>query len=281
MTDTKWVPVWTDEKMLKIVINSNLTTLRKLREYINNGEVIIKIPFFEYKTGTIAEAETLPFTRENDLANVLKVLKKSDILEKIGQEKDFTPFVVNLDATFHMMIDIARLIRAEVDYLLSISKMRESFKTELEKIRNLSDIELKSEHLKGMYNAPPDNRSKISMKQYRDILKTDYPAINNMIAEEVISKKPTIISRFNGKDYLTYFVGEQMEEFGGFCAYFPLESASDLPNLNSFKARIIGIMFFNANPPQKGLSPLTLIGVSIFLPYSIPRCDGGGKRTAP
>lgn len=267
MTDIKWVPVWTDEKMLKIVINSNLTTLRKFREDINRGEVKIKIPFLEYKTGTIAEAETLPFTKENDLAKVLTVSKRNEILEKVGQEKDFTPFVVNLEGDFHMMMDIPRWIREEVDYLLTISKMREPFKAEIERIRNLSDVELNSEFLKGMYNAPPDNRSNISMRKYRDILKTDYPEIGRMIADSVVSKKPTIISRFNGKDYLTYFVGEKMEVFGGFFAYFPLESASDLPNLNSFKARIIGIIFFNANPPQKGLSLLTFVGVSIFLPW--------------
>jgi hypothetical protein len=268
MAETKWVPVWTDEKMLKIVINSNLTTLSKLREDFNRGELTVKIPFLEYRTGTIPETETLPFTKENDLAKVLKVLTRNEILEKIGQEKDFTPFVVNLEAIFHMMTDLARWIREEVDYMLSISRMRESFKTELEKIKDLSDLELYNEFQKGMYNPAPANRSKISMRQYRDILKTDYPAIDMMIADAVVSKKPTVVSRFNGKDYLTYFVGEQMEEFGGFCVYFPLESASDLPNLSSLKARIIGIMFFNANPPKKGLSPLTLVGVSMFLPWN-------------
>jgi len=66
---------------------------------------------------------------------------------------------------------------------------------------------------------------------------------------------------------MTYFAGKEMKEFVHFFVYFPLESANDLPNKNSFTARIIGIMFYNANPPKKGLSPFTLIAVSLFLPW--------------
>ncbi len=267
MTDIKWTPVWTDEKLLKVVINSNLTALKKIRDDINKGEVTLKIPFLEYKTGTLAETETLPFTKENELAKILEVLERKEVLNKIRREKDFVPFVVNLEAAFHMMIDPAKLVRGEIDYLLGISKISETYKAELEKIKKYSDFDLRNEFQKGMYNPPPNNRSKVNMWKYRNLLKGDYPEIGNMIADAVLSAKPTTISRFNGKDYLTYFVGDEMDEFGAFHAYLPIESADDLPNSNSFKARIIGVMFFNANPPQKGLSRLTLIAVSLFMPW--------------
>lgn len=267
MEDIRWIPVWTDEDMLKIVIGNNLSIIEKFREDFNKGEVKIKIPFLEYKTGTLTETKTLPFTKENDLAKVLEVSHIRDILGKVKNVEDFNPFVVNLESNFHMMVHSPRWVRAEADYLLSISKIREKFDKELENIKNHSDAELESELTKGMYNAPPNNRSKISMRKYRDFLRTDFPNIDNMIADEVVSKKPTVISRFKGKQYLTYFAGEEEKEFGSFFVYLPLESSDDLPNNNSFKARIIGIMFFNSNPPRKGLSPLTFVGVSLFLPW--------------
>ena len=90
----KWAPVWTDDEMLQIVINSNVTALGKLREELNQGSLSVKLPFLEYSTGKPMAKEALPFSKANDLVKVMEIRHVEDIMKEI-KDAVFIPLKVS------------------------------------------------------------------------------------------------------------------------------------------------------------------------------------------
>ena len=96
MTEIKWVPVWTDKTMLKIIIKSNLTKLKKLREdiadskysfkflipYRSLGEKLrsilgeIEIFFLPLEQGFIDEDQRIIYLTESEIFGEIKRRKK-------------------------------------------------------------------------------------------------------------------------------------------------------------------------------------------------------------
>lgn len=262
----KWAPVWTDEGMLQVVLNNNATAIESLREQLNQGTVRVRIPFLEYATGNPKKADNLPFTREVDLANALEIQNIETICSKLDKMVNFVPFVAYFEGTINMFVSVSRWIREEINYLMKMNKLGSEVKHQLAEMRNYSDEELEYAFSQGTYDTAIAERGIISMRKYRDLLKNDFPTIDHLIARDVLSKKPTFLSRFKGREYFTYLAGKE-KELNKFYILFPVEAINDLPNLANFEARIIGIMFYNANPPQAGLSHLALVAVSLFLPW--------------
>lgn len=264
----RWAPIWTDDEMLQIVINSNVTSLGKLREELNQGSLSVKIPFLEYSTSKPRDKEALPFSKANDLVKVMEIKHVEEIMKEINLMENFKPFVTIFDGDVHIFGSPYRVLRAEIDYLHNFYKMPDKFKHELEEFRNYSDAELDKELIGRVKSntAGNPNRLSMQMQKYRNALRNDFPDIEKMISEHIISTKPAYISKFKGKNYLVYLAGEE-KDFHNFYVYFPVEATSDLPNGTGFPARVIGIMFFNPNPPQKGLSHFAFIAVSLFMRY--------------
>jgi len=272
----KWAPVWTDDEMLQIVINSNVTALGKLREELNQGSLSVKLPFLEYSTGKPMAKEALPFSKATDLVKVMEGRPVKDIMKEINLMDNFKPFVTLFDGDVHVFGSPCRVLRAEFDYLLKFYKMPEKFKHELAELRNYSDAELDKEFIGRVSSNTAGNPNALSMQmqKYRNVLRNDFPDIEKMINEHIVSTKPAYITKFKGKDYLVYLAGEK-KDFHSFYVYFPVEAAPDLPNGTGFPARVIGIMIFNPNPPGKGLSHFAFIAVSLFLQYKSELEVGG------
>ena len=264
----KWAPVWTDDEMLQIVINSNVTALGKLREELNQGSLSVKLPFLEYSTGKPMAKEALPFSKANDLVKVMEIRHVEDIMKEINLMENFKPLVTLFDGDVHIFGSPYRVLRAEFDYLLKFYKMPDKFKHELAELRNYSDAELDKEFIGRVSSNTAGNPNELSMQmqKYRNVLRNDFPDIEKMINEHIVSTKPAYITKFKGKDYLVYLAGEK-KDFHSFYVYFPVEAAPDLPNGTGFPARVIGIMFFNPNPPKKGFSNFAFIAVSLFIQY--------------
>jgi hypothetical protein len=259
--EIRWAPVWTDEKLIKLVLMQTSNFFKKIKE---KGKLKLSFPYFEYEYQPTQQ--DLYFQKEVNLAEHLETKSIKEILDQINIARPFKPFITQIEETLIFPLDLPEYFRFILSYLLKIPEVPEVQKREIRVLTSLPREVLQEKILKSGATQSPFPFA-LADKYVKPILPL-YPELGKTITELAIKEKLAIKNSFRGEDYFVYFVSLENKP-SDFAVYFPTSAAQSLPNSGEFKARIIGIVSYTANLPlgiKKGM-PFFIRAVSLFLPY--------------
>lgn len=263
--EIRWAPVWTDEDLIRPVLIQASSSLKKVKD---RSTLRLSFPFFEYEYQPSESEQKLYFHREVDLAEHLEMKSINEILGRVNELKPFKPFIVQIEETLILPLDLPEYFRFILNYLLKIPEIPKSQKREIRVLASLPREVLQEKILKSGDTRSPFPFA-LADKYVKPIL-TIYPNLGETITNLAVKEKIAIRNTFRGVEHLVYFVslGNKPSDFA---IYFPISAKDSLPNAGEFRARVIGIVSYTANLPlgmKKGM-PFFIRAVSLLLPYHV------------
>ena len=228
MKNVQWAPIWEDKDFIqKIKVENGFYRKRK------DLDIKVKTPFIEIGSRG-SDFQRLDLTSAIELSKKLEIVNKADIFKKISQMEYFKPFVVQVEGSVEIAYDLEKIVTAGCEILLSSSNLDSKTRERIKKFLESNKV-------------PPFKNDKL----YIEILQTFDKQTNEKIIDYAAKKKILKEKDFLGKKYVVYFFNPQ-DPLGILPVYVPIEAKSALPSY-TFMGRIIGVLYFDANPIRKDM----------------------------